>query len=369
MVMNLFKKTLPFLWYKVGIYALVTVGLVGYIIISSLIVGALGAITGEGSAIPGFTGLILFIIGLGAWRFVKSYLLYMIKAGHVAVVSELVVKGTLPEGISQTEFAKNMVKKYFLTANAMWVLDNLIRKAVKDAQSLLTKFGEWLSAIPGMSLVVSIVQVFVGVLLNYTDEAIFGYIFHKNNSNVGKSAADGVVIYIQSWKEMTKSAGAVTLGLISYFLVTAGTVYAFFVGFEALGINPVIPAALVLGVFLFVKWVFVDTLVMIYMVSHYLAVAMNQTPAVDIYQKLQGISKRFGKLIGTAGATFTATNSQPAFAAAQPQGTMPASPVQPTVQPGTIGAVSPTPAQPTTNPQGQPQEQINNNGEQNGTIS
>lgn len=311
-------KTAPFFLLRAGVSAAIAIVFVMYAVICAAIVTMLTNLT-NGGPIPGIVGFVFFFGAFGMWRFIKSYVLYMVKAGHVAVVSEFVAKGSIENNQNQIAYGTAMVKKYFLTANAMWILDNLMRRAVYEIQKGINTIGQFLSFIPGISFITSIADMFVGLLLNYSDESVFAYVFQKGDTNVWKSSADGIVLFAQNWKAMIKAAGVLTLSLVGLLAATGIIGLGVFTGATALNLNGIIIAGIVIAIFLLLKWALLDPFVMIFMVNRYLEVALGQQPSVDMYSKIQEVSKKFQEIINRSQGGISQNTQVPAIDQSQPQ--------------------------------------------------
>jgi hypothetical protein len=100
-------QTSPYLVYRASVYGVICAGAALLLLLLALI----GHVFGGGAA-----GVMLIIAlaagGFGA-RLLREYLLYMLRAGHVAVITEIIERGKLPEGVSQTQWGSAKVKTYF----------------------------------------------------------------------------------------------------------------------------------------------------------------------------------------------------------------------------------------------------------------
>ena len=100
-------QTKIYLLYRTLVY-----GAIAFVVALFLCVLALiGSIFGGGAA------LVLFLIALFAGgfsvRLLREYVLELLQAGHIALITEIAEKGGLPPGISQTAWAKEKVMKYY----------------------------------------------------------------------------------------------------------------------------------------------------------------------------------------------------------------------------------------------------------------
>lgn len=309
-IMKLFSKTLPFFIARMIVYGIF--GLAAFIFLGLMIgVGFLVVkMFGESSGAFLIVMLLAFGVIYGGLRFVERYVLYIVKIGHVAVITELLRIGKIPEGKGQVAYGKEQVTKNFGTTNVAFVLDSMVHAAVRQIQRWVMRVGDMFSFIPGSQNIIGLINAIMSVALNYIDEAIVSYIFVRKSEGRGetvwKSAADGVVLYAQSWKGILKTAvGSVVfiyIFNIIFFLMfafplmfvsrllTANTPDAGFL-FGALALI----AAYVMTTVL--KRTLIDPLVTMAMIRSYQMGIRNMEPSMDLHQKLQGVSGKFKNLV------------------------------------------------------------------------
>ncbi|MDE5679865.1 MAG: hypothetical protein K2I01_05475, partial [Lachnospiraceae bacterium] len=223
------------------------------------------------------------------------YVGYMLKAGHVAMVTTAVTTGSLPE--NQLEAAKNMVKDRFVTANVYFVVERLVSGAVNQLQRGLQKVEDLLGKIPGVAVIVSFAQMFVHIALNYIDECCLGYTFLHREQSAFKSAADGVVIYFQNWKTLLKNAAVTTLIVMGVSLLAFILPFVIFAGiFSMLGIHWIFAFILAVMIAAIIKGSFVDSYMMVKMMVSYMQVAPSTEITFDLYDKLCRLSSKFKNL-------------------------------------------------------------------------
>ena len=63
--------------------------------------------------------------------FVREYLLYLVKAGHIAVLVELFEGRELPAGRSQIDYAQSIVRERFGESSVLFGVDQLIKGILK----------------------------------------------------------------------------------------------------------------------------------------------------------------------------------------------------------------------------------------------
>lgn len=278
-----------FVWLKLA--------LGGAIFLVSLILLAiclgLGSLGGGNGMIFAFVIWLLLTAAISG--IVNRYIGYMLKAGHVAMVTTAVTTGTLPE--NQLQAATAIVKERFLTANVYFVVDRLVSGAVSQLQRGLQKIDDLLGKIPGVSLIVSFAQLFVQIALGYVDECCLGYTFLHKEQSAFKSAADGVVIYFQNWKKLLKDAAIMALIVMGLsFLAWILPFLLFTAIFAAFGIHWIF--ALIVGVIIsaVIKSAFIDSWMMVKMMVSYMEVAPTTQITFDLYDKLCKLSSKFKSL-------------------------------------------------------------------------
>jgi hypothetical protein len=306
----IFRKTMPFVWAKL-LLGILTVVVSAAIL--AILLGIAWLFKSEG------VGLVLVIVWLsltGIVRFViNHYIGFLIKAGHIAVITEAVTTGKVPK--NQVAYGKEKVKERFVTANVYFLIDKLVGAAVRQIQRGIGKITGMMSSVPGMGAVSSLAKFYVSIALGYIDECCLGYTFYKKGQSAFKSAADGVVIYSQNIKTLLAGA-AITMLIVVFGL--AGITLVLFVVFgmliRFLPLSDLIrtriggPAGIWLGdhigfigflialiIAVVIKYAFMDSFILIRTMVTYMGVAPKTTLRVDLYGKLCNISSKFKELL------------------------------------------------------------------------
>ena len=333
---DIFKKTMPFVWRRLGMYLLLNIGIILYF---ALVIFLITLLATKEAVI----GIIIFLIaapvGLKIYSFGCQYISYMIKAAHVAAIGQLAVHGAMPEGMNVVAFGKSKVKERFVESNVFFGLDKLVTGAVKQIQNMITRVGNIFGNIEFIQNIVKILNLFVEIVLGYVDEAVLARVFYKKEESAWKSSADGVVLYFQNWKEIIKNAALIVIGLILFYGIAMGLIYLILTALSVFSDLWAI-LAIIIGYFLIdvIKQSFIDSYITVSVVNKYMSLTVNQAPQFDLYEKAKGWSKKFKELCGKAEAEGAVLGAQPAVAGAvamQPQvGVVPTTqPVQPAVVP------------------------------------
>lgn len=158
---NLLARTMPFILLRCAVYFGITLA---YILMTGVGAGVGYGIGGFGDesfqtsaaiwgGVAGFgiVGAVLF--------FIREYLLYTVKAGHIAVLVRLIDGEELPQGRSQIAYASQMVKQNFAQTNVLFTLDLLIKGVVNAITGLVQGVASFLP-IPGLQQFMGLVKAF-----------------------------------------------------------------------------------------------------------------------------------------------------------------------------------------------------------------
>jgi hypothetical protein len=302
---GIFMQTLPYVFLRLvayllfGLLALIVTG-----IMAGLGIGAAAVFGQAGGAV-----FVILLIALGVlWglkRLAERYVLYLIKAGHVAVITELVQKGALPAGVNQVSYGKEKVLKHFASTSVLFGVDALVAGSVRQILRWLVRLGSFLNFLPGAKFILGFVYRVLRLAGNYIDEAVLSYILLHEDQNVWRAAADGVVLYAQSWKKILwRAVGVVLVVMIGWLVIFLVSFFALlplaslagkdkpglplFLGFVAL-----VAAWLIANV---VRWALVDPFATVAMIVAYNEAVREQTPSYDLYSTLAGVSRKFREL-------------------------------------------------------------------------
>lgn len=200
--MGLLLKTMPFLLVRLGILAgLSVLAMIWW----TLLIGG-WIFLGSRSPVLGWAWFFaLAIAGGWIWRGVVRYFLYLIKAAHISVLTELITTGQIGNGSeSMFEYGKRIVKERFGEVNVMFGLDLLIDGIVGAFNRTLNWVAS-LIPVPGLDSIMSVVNAILKASTTYIDETIFSYNLARGDENVFRSSKDGLIYYAQNAKEILKT--------------------------------------------------------------------------------------------------------------------------------------------------------------------
>ena len=200
---GLMTRTMPYALARFGIlFAVSVVTIIWWIV-------TLGGAIFLGNRIHPFAGYAWFFTGLGVygyiWRTLVRYALYLLKAGHIAVLTELITRGSVGAGTEgMFEYGKRVVTQRFGQVNIMFALDLLINGVVRAFNRTLNWIANLLP-IPGLSSITALVNRVVYSATTFIDETIFSYALARGDSDNFRSSRDGLIYYAQNAKEVLKT--------------------------------------------------------------------------------------------------------------------------------------------------------------------
>lgn len=326
-IMKLIRKTFPFILTRILIYGLF--GIIAFVFLGILVgIGfLLIKMFGESSGVFIFVMIAAFGVVYGGLKFLERYVLYIVKMGHVSVIVQLMRDGEVPDGKGIVAYGKDQVTKNFGASNVAFVVDSMVHAAVRQIQRWIMRIGNIFNFIPGSKNIIGIINAIMSVSLNYIDEAIMSYIFLRKNEqqeeSVWKSASDGVVLYAQSWKGIIK-ASIISVVFIYLFNIIIFLAFIFpllfvsnLIAADTPGLGSFLGFLAVIGAYVLTtlfKRAFIDPIVTIIMIRSYQMSIRNLEPAMDLQQKLLGVSSRFKRLFNKAKEEEKADLDPPAVA-------------------------------------------------------
>ncbi|TIO31205.1 hypothetical protein [Mesorhizobium sp.] len=249
------------------------------------------------------------VVGFGvvsvAVYWIREYILYIVKAGHIAVMVHLIDGRDVPGGQNQIAYARDVVKERFAEANILFVLDQLVKGAIRAITNLVGGIAAFLP-IPGLGGLVSFFNTVIRLSLTYVDEIILGYNIRINSDSPFETARQGVVLYAQNGKTMVKNAIwlAVIMWSVSFviflaMLAPAGAILYFMPG--QLGGWAFVLAIVFAWAF---KAAFIEPFAVASLMQVYFKTIEGQVPDPDWDRRLTEASSKFRQLRDKALASF-----------------------------------------------------------------
>jgi hypothetical protein len=303
--LSLMARTAPFILLRIALYAGIAVAYVLATGVGAGVgwgVGAFGDEEFQGSSIF-WGGAVGFGLAAGILYFLREYILYIVKAGHIAVLVKLLDGEAVPEGQGQVGYATEVVKARFGEASVLFAIDQLV-KGVLAAITGLVQGIATLLPIPGLQNVVGLIRAFLRISIGFVDEVILAYGIRTNANNPWRSAQTALVLYAQNYKVMLKNAAWLTI-------ITYGLSFLVFLVMLA-------PAALVVylipggwsaGGFVFalifawaVKAALIEPFAITCMMQVFFRSTAGQVPDPEWEARIGGMSRKFATLKERAAA-------------------------------------------------------------------
>ncbi len=297
--LGLMGQTLPFIGFRIIVYFGIALA---YVLVTGVGAGVgwgVGAF-GDADFRAGSTawgGIIGFALTAGTIYFLREYILYLVKAGHIAVLVELLDGRGIPQGQSQISYATGIVRERFAETSVLFGVDQLVKGVLGAILGLIQGVAALLP-IPGLQNVVGIVRAFLRLAVGLLDEVILGYLMRTRATNPWAGAQTGLVLYAQNYKVMLKNAAWLTvityvLALVVFLLMLA----------PAAALVWFIPNAWGAGGFVFalifawaVKAAVLEPFAIAAMMEVYFRVIEGQTPDPAWDERIGQVSRKFRDL-------------------------------------------------------------------------
>jgi len=297
--LGLMARTAPFVLFRILVYFGISAAFI-------LVTGT-GAGIGYGVGLLGdddfhasatFWGAAIGFGGTaGVLFFLRDYLLYIVKAGHIAVLVELLDGRDIPGGRAQIDHARAVVTERFGQASALFVLDQLVRGVLRLITGLLDGIAALLP-IPGLEQAMALVRGWLRLAVGLMDEVILAHILRVRAANPWTSAQEALVLYAQNAKPMLINAAWLTLITWGLSLIVFLVMLV-----PAAAVVWLIPGQMSGGVMVFailfawsVKAALIEPFAVACLLQVYFRETEGQQPDPDWMAQLQQLSDKFRSL-------------------------------------------------------------------------
>ncbi len=294
-------RTLPFILLRVAVYFGMALG---YMLVTGTGAGIGYGIGGFGD--DGFRASSTLwggVAGFGLFGAImywaREYVLYIVKAGHIAVLVELIDGRPMPQGRSQIAHAATVVRQRFAQASVLFAIDQLVRGVI-GAITGVVRGVLALLPIPGARQVSGLLHAFLRVAVGLIDEVILAHAIRSRATDPWASAREALVLYGQNYRPMLKNAA--WLAVIVYGL--SFVVFLVMLAPAALVVY-LMPGAWAAGGFVFallfawaVKAALLEPFAVACMMQVYFRAIEGQSPDPEWDARLEQMSGHFRKLKG-----------------------------------------------------------------------
>ncbi len=308
-IISLLLKTMPFLIFRFLIYFGITLA---YVLITGIGAGVgygVGAIGGSAEGGTFYGGLIGFGIAGAIMYFIREYLLYLVKAGHIAVLVELMEGRSLPGGKGQIDYAQGIVRERFAESSVLFGVDQLIKGVLKAFNRAFFTIANFIP-IPGVQGIAKFINTIVTLSLTYLDEVILAYNIKTKSDNPWASSRTALVLYAQNYKAFLKNAFWLAFVIWGMTFLVFLLILAPVAGLVSLFPGAAGPLALIVAlVFAWgIKQAVIEPLGMTALMQVFFKVTEGQQPNPEWDGKLEKVSKKFSTMKDKA-AEWSSSNS------------------------------------------------------------
>jgi len=219
--LGMMARTMPFILLRMAVYFGIALG---YVLVTGTGAGIGYGVGGFGD--DAFQANATFwggAVGFGLFGAVmywaREYILYIVKAGHIAVLIELIDGKPMPDGRSQIAHASSVVKERFAQASVLFAIDQLVKGVIAAITGLVRGILAILP-LPGAQQISGILHAFLRVAVGFIDEVILAHTMRTGSTNAWGSAKEALILYGQNYKVMLKNAAwlAVIVYLLSFLV-------------------------------------------------------------------------------------------------------------------------------------------------------
>jgi len=198
-------RTWPFVALRLGVYFGFAFA---YLLVTGIGAGVgygLGAFSDEPGAWALGGGLIGFGATGAALYLAREYILYIVKAGHIAVLVEVHDGRAIPADRGQIRFAQQIVKDRFVEASVLFAVDQLVKGVLRIITGTLHAITAFIP-IAGLQALVRFVNAVLRISLTYVDEIILAYNIRVGSANPWESSRAALVLYAQNYRGFLRNA-------------------------------------------------------------------------------------------------------------------------------------------------------------------
>ena len=320
--MGLMMRTMPFLVFRMAVYFGIAVA---YVLVTGVGAGVGWGIGAFGepdfqATTTAYGGVIGFALTAGVIYFLREYILYIVKAGHIAVMVEALDGRELPEGKNQISYAKDVVSARYSEASVLFGVDQLVKGVVRAITGLIQGIMNLLP-IPGLNNIMGVVRAFLRVAVGLVDEVILAHAIRTRSENPWSSAREALVLYGQNARPMLRNAAWLTLFVYAISFVVFLVMLA-----PAALVVWLLPGAWSAGGFVFallfawaVKAALIEPFAIACLLQAFFKVTDGQEPNPEWQAKLENASGKFREMGEKAVGWATGGRKAPGTTATTPQ--------------------------------------------------
>ena len=289
--------TMPFILIRMAIYFGITLI---YILATGTGAGVgygLGQLGDDPTAYTLWGGMAGFGLVSVVLYWLREYILYIVKAGHIAVMVHLLDGNPLPRGEGQIAYARREITERFAESNTLFALDQIIKGVIRALTGILNVASAILP-IPGVHGLIGFINGIIRMSLTYVDEIILAYNIRTRSENPWESSKDALILYAQNGGNMIKNA--VWLSIFMWLL--SALIFLLLLGpaFALVYLLPGSPAAFGFGLAVLLAWstkaAILEPFAIAALMQAYFRAIEGQVPDPQWDERLSRASDKFREL-------------------------------------------------------------------------
>ena len=157
------------------------------------------------------------VIGIIIVAIASHFVSYVFKAGQIAMMTEGIAKGELPEDVYGA--GKKIVKERFLTVAAYYAATSAIKGIFSQLGNAITSVGKAVGGDAG-GAVGGTVSGVIQTAVDYLCDCCLGWVFYRRDESSLKATLQGAVLFFKHGKTLAKNLGRVFgIGLLSFVVI------------------------------------------------------------------------------------------------------------------------------------------------------
>lgn len=206
----IYKKTIGFSLWRVLWDLLATVAFFGFI--------AAGVVIADKAANQPLIGLAIGAVlgGVASWL-ILHFVAYTYKAGQIAMMTEGVTTGKLPENTIAA--GRKVVKERFATVTAYYFVTGAIKGIFQQIGNGITAVGQAVGGDSGGAIGGTISGI-INTIVAYLCDCCLGWVFYKKDEKATQATLEGAAIFFKHGKTLIKNLGRIFgISLISFLII------------------------------------------------------------------------------------------------------------------------------------------------------
>src|SRR3984885_6896948 len=198
-------RTTPFIILRLAVYLGIGFAYLFAVGIGALVGTGIGYVGSHAAAGAFWGGLVGFGLTSAVLYLAREYILYLVKAAHIAVLVEIYDGRPIPAGQKQISYGAEFVKTHFAESSVLFGVDQIIKAVLRVITGTLNAITAFLP-IPALQTAMRLFNAVLRVSLTYVDELILAYLIRTRTTNPWQSSQDALILYAQNYKHFLKNA-------------------------------------------------------------------------------------------------------------------------------------------------------------------